>query len=125
MSSHCELTGSNILVVEDDYYLAMDAQSWLEKAGAHVVGPFAKADEAMAQVALERVDAALLDVNLGSGPAFDLARALQERRIPFAFLTGYDQSVIPAELQSVPRLEKPVATEEVSRVVQALVGQAT
>src|SRR3712207_7479657 len=34
------LRGMRVLVLEDDYYLAMELQGALERAGAKVVGPF-------------------------------------------------------------------------------------
>jgi hypothetical protein len=59
----------------------------------------------------------VVDVNLGAGPSFGLASALQVREIPFVFLTGYDRDIVPAEFRDVPCLQKPVDPE---RVIVAL-----
>lgn len=116
------LGGLSILVIEDDYYLADDAQQTLEAAGAAVLGPVSSADDALELLARTRPDCALVDVNLGGGASFASAEALQLRGIPFVFLTGYDASIIPFRFASVPRLEKPVSK---SAILAALADVAT
>ncbi len=101
------LSGLRILVVEDDYYLATDAATTIEEAGGKVVGPFARAEDARAALDSTGADLAIIDINLGSGPAFDLARHLDSVKLPFLIATGYDQAVVPDDLKSVVRLEKP------------------
>ena len=65
----------------------------------------------------------ILDINLGRGASFDLARALHARSVPFLFSTGYDGSVIPAEFAHVPRLEKPVDIPRLLRAVEDQCGR--
>ena len=112
------LAGISVLVVEDDYYLASDEKAALESAGARVIGPCSDADEAAGLAALERVDCAVVDVNLGEGPSFALARTLQKQGVPFVFVTGYDHAVIPPELGPAPRLEKPIRDRDLVAAVQ-------
>jgi DNA-binding response OmpR family regulator len=106
-----------MLVVEDIYFLAMEAKAALERAGAEVIGPFAGDADAMESLRLGAPDCALLDVNLGEGASFDLARTLRRRGVPFLFFTGYDAGAMPPEFAGVMRLEKPVAAD---RLVQAV-----
>ncbi|BCM17418.1 response regulator [Mesorhizobium sp. J8] len=108
-----DLHGRAVLVVEDDFYLADDTGQMLEKAGAEVLGPVSAAEDALSLLELQRPDYAVVDVNLGAGPSFALASALQARGIPFVFLTGYDSDIIPAKFRSVPCLQKPVDPEKV------------
>jgi DNA-binding response OmpR family regulator len=112
-----DLHNSKVLVLEDDYYLATDLQKALEAAGAQVIGPFPDAESATRALAELRPDCALLDVNLGKGPSFELPRALTDAAVPFAFVTGYDRETIPAEFAHVVRLEKPLAP---GKVVEAI-----
>ena len=112
-----ELAGRKVLVVEDAFYLAMDVKAALQGVGAEVIGPFAEVEDALASLERRPPHCAVLDVNLGVGASFDLARALKRRAVPFLFFTGYDQSAIPAEFADVLRLEKPVDS---ARVVSAL-----
>jgi CheY-like chemotaxis protein len=116
------LAGHKVLVVEDDYYLATDTQTWLERAGAVVLGPTPDASEAIRLLRDGKPDAALVDINLGKGPCFEVAGALSAQQVPFAFVTGYEASVIPASLKPVPRLEKPVSERATIAAVEKLVG---
>ena len=59
------LTGKRILVVEDEFLVALEAENMLVEAGAHVVGPAYQVDAALDLVEAETIDGALLDVNLG------------------------------------------------------------
>jgi CheY-like chemotaxis protein len=56
-----------ILVLEDEMIIAMFAEMALEEIGCTVVGPVGRVDEALALLEGGRVDAALLDLNLGRG----------------------------------------------------------
>ena len=102
------LTGQRVLVLEDDYYLASDAANAVREAGGTVVGPFANERSALEEIASMRPTAALLDVNLGNGPSYEAARVLARRGVPFIFMTGYDDEVIPKEFAAIARLRKPV-----------------
>lgn len=114
-----DLTGRQILVVEDLYYLAMDVKHALQTAGAEVVGPFPSHRAAARSLAERLPDGAVLDVNLGEGASFELARSLRTASVPFLFFTGYDPGVIPPEFADVPRLEKPVDDARLLMTVRA------
>lgn len=117
------LKGQNILLVEDEYYQAIETKHLLEDAGAKVVGPTAHAGDVAALLAENAVDAALIDINLGYGADFTVARSLRDADVPFMFVTGYDAASIPDDLATVPRLEKPVAEEHVLERLAALSSQ--
>ena len=102
-----QLEGRRILLVEDEYFQARELKEMLEDIGAEVVGPTASADEVPAMLESAPVDAALIDINLGDGPSFRTAELLKRKGVPFAFVTGYDQENVPADLKAVPRIEKP------------------
>ncbi|MBE7217596.1 MAG: response regulator [Caulobacteraceae bacterium] len=114
LEHHC------VLVVEDEYYLAMDVVRLLKSAGARVLGPFPDQEEAQAAVEGERPDCAVLDVNLGAGARFTLADRLREIGVPFLFFTGYDRDVIPERFAQVLRLEKPVGDVRLLSSVETL-----
>jgi len=125
MSGEADLSGCRVLVVEDDFDLATDAARALSVAGAEVLGPCATEADAREELAQARPDAVLLDINLGSGPTFELAEKLKDENIPFVFVTGYDQDVIPSEFAEVQRLEKPVQLRRVVSTLAKVLTPAT
>src|SRR3990170_2792714 len=75
-----------ILVVEDEFLIALDIAGALEQGGLVVIGPLASVRDALAALEREQVDGALLDANLGGEPVGRVADALSARRVPFAFV---------------------------------------
>ncbi|WP_425998779.1 PAS domain S-box protein [Caulobacter sp. DWR1-3-2b1] len=120
MTGEPSLAGQSVLILEDDFYLAQDAATALREAGAEVIGPFATIEDATEAIKSRRVTAAMLDVNLGNGPSFEVADAMRGAGAPFVFVTGYDQDTIPAEFAHVVRLEKPIEPRDIVRAIGAL-----
>ena len=125
MTGEADLTGLRVLVVEDDYYLASDTARALRGAGADVMGPCATEADARAALADRRPDAVVVDINLGPGPSFKLAETLEDNGIPFVFTTGYDPEVIPAEFESIERLQKPLQLRQIIGAVARLSSPVT
>jgi CheY-like chemotaxis protein len=113
------LRGRRVLVVEDDYYIAVDLARALEAAGAVVVGPCGRVAEALALIESTGagLDAATLDINLHDAVVYPVADALRARGVPFAFATGYDAMMVPPAYADVPRCEKPL---DPAKLIRAL-----
>ena len=104
--------GLSILLVEDQMVIALDAQSMLEDAGAGHVEAFSNAADALRLIAATPPEAAVLDVNLGSGTSFSIADELAGRGIPFVFATGYsDQMNIPPRYRETVVVQKPYTAD--------------
>jgi DNA-binding response OmpR family regulator len=113
------LEGLCVLVVEDDYFIAIELCSALRAAGADVIGPARDVPTALAAIRSERIDCGVLDINLRGQLAFEIAIELRARDIPTIFATGYDASMIPLELADTTRLAKPVDLDALCRAVEA------
>lgn len=113
------LHGLRVLVVEDDYFIALELCSALRAAGADVIGPARDLETGLAALREERIDCGVLDINLRGRLAFELAIELRARGIPAIFATGYDASMIPDELADAVRLEKPVDLAALCRAVES------
>ena len=112
------LRGQRLLIVEDEYTIAADLARALEERGADVIGPAASIEDALELVgAQQQIDGAVLDINLRGERAYPVADALRMREVPFIFATGYDAWAIPAAYADVPRIEKPVSTRELARLL--------
>jgi CheY-like chemotaxis protein len=104
-----ELSERHVLVVEDEYFIAEDIARILRESGADVLGPAGDIEQAMRLVASgERIDAAVLDVNVHGRTTYAIADALRRRGVPFLFATGYDDGHLPSEYSDVPRCRKPL-----------------
>lgn len=99
------LRDQRVLVVEDEAVVAMELTRVLTAAGAKVVGPVGTIEEALDLLDDQPIDRALLDVNLGGRLITPVAKALIRRRIPFVYLTGYQEP----DVDDGPILRKPVA----------------
>lgn len=89
-----ELAGKRVLVVEDEMLIALLVEDMLVDAGCILIGPFARVSDALAAAKTEVIDLALLDVNVAGEKVFPVAHALEERGVPFLFLTGYGESAM-------------------------------
>lgn len=119
------LVGRNLLIVEDEYFLADDMRAALEQNGATVIGPVGDLDDARAILDGDmRIDAAVLDINLHGEAVFPLANTLRELGIPFVFATGYSEAAIPSEFAAVPRWEKPYSFDDLVEALPGLVRPA-
>lgn len=110
-----DLHGLRILVVEDAFLIADLLCDALESHGCEVVGPAPSVVKGLQMVQDRPLDGAFLDINLDGDYCFPIAAALQERGVPFLFLTGYDDAaIIPQAFRDVQRLKKPFDPEELS-----------
>jgi DNA-binding response OmpR family regulator len=75
-----------------------------------------QAEDALAR---QRPDCAMIDINLGSGPSFDLAKRLRQQHVPFVFVTSY-ADMIPVEFADIRCLHKPIEFRDIVRSVAEL-----
>lgn len=102
---------AKILLVEDEFLLALQLERALIAAGYEVLGPFATVPQALGALAVQLPAAAVLDVNLVGGTVFEVADALAEEGVPFVFCTGRQAADLPPEHRSAPLLQKPCAPQ--------------
>lgn len=110
-----------ILVVEDDQFLALHMQAILSSLGFEVLGPAPSLEIGLRLAAeTDRLDAAVLDVRLDQGQrVFPVARMLQQRSIPFSFMTGYTDPELDGF--DAPVIQKPLETDSVAAVLERLI----
>ena len=111
-----------VLVVEDDYLQADWVCDLLETEGLEPVGPAADAKAAHRLLDTVSVDAAILDVRLQEGLGFKVAQTLMQREIPFLFLTGATEHVLPKDFQAVPLLYKPAEPRVLLELLRTLLA---
>jgi CheY-like chemotaxis protein len=113
------LAGLRVLLVEDETMVALLLSDMLQDLGCEVVGPASRVAEALALAESEKVDAALLDVNLAGEKVFPVADRLAERQVPFVFSTGYGLSGIEERYVSRRVLQKPYEQDQLAAALAA------
>jgi CheY-like chemotaxis protein len=120
VAPHLPLGKASILVVEDEFLIAIELQSILEDAGATVIGPASSIEEALPLVSPE-LSCALLDLRLGQTLVTPVAEKLKALGIPFAFYSGQ----LPGEFTDwpeAPLLQKPSRPASIVRTMKSLIS---
>jgi two-component SAPR family response regulator len=117
------LRGVHVLIVEDNYVVASALQYLIEGYDGAVAAIVPTVARALDVLGAERVDIAVLDINLQGNSVAPLAEHLQGRGIPFVFVTGYaDPALLPEHLRGYPRFAKPVEAEQLVEAMLALLA---
>ncbi|MBW8724333.1 MAG: response regulator [Inquilinus limosus] len=112
-----------VLIVEDDTWIAAMLADIAASAGLEVVGPVSTLREAVQIASSERLDAALLDIGLGRTEVYAAADVLEERDIPFAFVTGRSEAEIELLHRGRPVWTKPFLQQQVANGLKDLIAR--
>jgi CheY-like chemotaxis protein len=114
------LGGLRVLVAEDNMLAAMMLEQVLTGLGCELVGPAARFEDALRLAREERLDGAIVDVDLRGIMVFPVAEELVRRSVPVIFATGYGAGqVFPEDFRSHPRLTKPYLEDDIKRLALA------
>ncbi|MDO9459667.1 MAG: HWE histidine kinase domain-containing protein [Alphaproteobacteria bacterium] len=83
------LQNVNVLLLEDNMIVALEASEILRELGAEFVWTVSTLGAAENIVKNEKVGFAMLDINLGTENSLELAEECQKQGIPFIFASGY------------------------------------
>ena len=113
---------ASILIVEDEFLIALDLEAEVARLGhaAHLASSLSQAEEHLAG---SRIDAAILDINLGGDTSFALADRFLANGKPFFFLSGNDPSGLPAHHRQSTVLTKPVDRDLFEQALARIVQQ--
>ncbi len=111
-----------ILLVEDEFLIALDLQMRLQEAGYNVLDPVASVEEAMAVLDKTRVCAAILDMNIRGSTSFPIAERLEADGTPFIFLSGNDTYRLQEKYSDRMVLTKPIDYEQLFGKVGEVCG---
>lgn len=121
-----EVRGRRVLVVEDEFLVALLLEDQLERLGCRIGPTAATLAQAMDAVTAETFDIAVLDVNLSGEKSFPVAAALQSRGTPFLFATGFGEAGIDPAFAGAPVLQKPYTEAQLrDALVAALSASAS
>jgi CheY-like chemotaxis protein len=110
-----------VLLVEDEPLVSMMLADMLSAFGHKVDGPYNRFPDAILAAKSNNLQAGILDVNLGGEKTYAVADILANRKIPFAFVTGYGPDTILSEFSHAPVLQKPIEAAKLHALLQQIV----
>lgn len=117
-----------VLVVEDEFLIALDLSETVKDLGYRVEGPFSCKANAFVAINSTMPDLAILDVYTADGEVYPLADALTRAGVPIIFHSGH---VSAQEMQTrYPQalaVSKPCPPDQLIDVLQSALegGEAT
>ena len=116
-----------VLIVEDEFFIALDIQAQVEALGHAVVGIAVSADQAIALTAREKPDVVLMDIRL-SGPRDGIDAAIEIRQrsgLDIIFVTANTDPGTLERARSVNPLgvlQKPLTQPRLRNILAARAG---
>ena len=108
-----------ILIMEDEFIVALDLSDMAAELGFEVAGPFATLSEGVLAVRQSPPDAAILDVQLADGEVFPLADELVQLGVPIIFHSGHaDSQVLHSRYPGARSASKPCSPEVIARYLR-------
>ena len=118
------LEGLRVLIVEDNFIVADSLKELVTAYGGAVAAMVPDLEKALAASDERSIDVAILDIDLRGTNVAPLARRLHEQGVGFIFLSGYgDENLLPEDLRSRPRLDKPVDPDRLIRALLEVTGR--
>jgi CheY-like chemotaxis protein len=112
------LRGLRILLVEDDPLIRLDLEASLEEFGA-IVTAASNVTAALAALAVAMPDFAVLDFELGAETSESIAEVVQDRNVPFLYLSGYSEHDERfSRWPGVRVLAKPLSAARIARGIE-------
>jgi DNA-binding response OmpR family regulator len=114
------LAGARLLIVEDDFLLLMDLEEVLLDAGADVQAS-RTIEDALRLAEKDGINAAILDVRIGTHSIVPVARKLADRGTPFLFYTGQlGNDPMMTEWPNCKTISKPALPQVIIKAVAEL-----
>jgi len=118
-----------VLIVEDDFLIALQAESALRAAGFHVIGVAATAEEAIALAREHKPSVAIMDIRLaGARDGIDAAGELyRELGLRCVFASAHDDQATRARAEPFAPLgwlAKPYAMASLVSMIRDAISEA-
>lgn len=118
------LVAGQILVVEDNMVIALQASDILTAEGADHVELSSSVQDALNILDKQTIDLAVLDVNLGDQTSVPVADRLSKQGTPFVLVSGYgDMQSILSNYPDVPVVQKPFTADALLQALQKAKSQ--
>ncbi|CDX23434.1 Response regulator receiver protein [Mesorhizobium sp. ORS 3324] len=118
------LDGLRILVLEDEFLIAMDVEQLCRDHGAADVAIARELTEVDEKELPSRFDAAVVDLMLGGVSTLHFAARLRSTGVPFIFATGYpDSDELKGSFPEIGLVSKPFSGDDLVSALAAACGR--
>jgi CheY-like chemotaxis protein len=107
-----------VFLVEDEALILMMTAEMVETLGHEVVAEASSIEKAVGPAKDARFDIAILDVNLAGARIDPIAKIIDERGLPFVFVSGYAGSALPEPFADRPHVQKPFLTQRLQEALE-------
>lgn len=113
-------TDPRVLILEDEPLIAAELEETLKQLGYTVVGPAHSCEAALELLWSGKVDAAILDLEIGQGTCEVVANELVLSDIPWALASGDHTHELHELFPAAPVIAKPSEADKVAVVLKDL-----
>lgn len=125
MSDKTPLENRSVLLIEDEFLIAIDAETMLRELGAAAVEIVSNFEAALEHAENGSYDLVVLDLNLNGTLSFPIAEAFERRNIPVVFASGYELRNRPlAGFPGGTVVSKPYTAERFREAIESRLGLA-
>jgi len=125
MAAQVDVKQHSVLVVEDQFIIALDISETVRDLGHRVEGPYANRDHAFIAIDDNMPDVAILDVMAADGEVFPLADVLTEAGVPIIFHSGHVTSHDVAErYPDAMAASKPCPPDKLIKMIETACSRA-
>jgi CheY-like chemotaxis protein len=116
------IEGVTVLLVEDNLLIALEAEQMLTDLGARLVVSASTLRAAEEAISAHQFGFAMLDISVGGGTSFDLARRLRAAGMPYIFASGYgDQVALDSDHSTSIIIQKPYERDHLRRAIHLVI----
>jgi len=125
MANHSPSERPRVLVVEDEFIIALDLSETVKDLGYEIEGPFDGRQEALEAIADDGLpDCAILDVFTTDGEVYPLADRLTAAGVPIVFHSGHvTPEEVKARYPAAQACAKPCPPDRLIDALQEAVGK--
>lgn len=113
------------MLIEDEAMLSLQLEDVLTQHGGQVLGPVGSVSDAIALIQnQEKIDLAVLDIDLRGETVFPAASLLETLDVPYVFHTGLtDRPELEKEFSHIPVCAKPFEEEKLLGALSDLIKE--
>lgn len=118
------LAGLRVLLLEDEYLIAMDVDLLCRDNGAADVVTMRTVSELDQLEAFDGFDLAVVDLMLAGDSTLPFAERLRQAGVPFVFASGYADGETLSAFPGVPVVSKPYAGNDLIEAIAAVASRS-